>query len=233
MRSRDDLDVELDDYDDEPGAATQSYYLREPPRRGRRRVLLGLLIAALVVAGLAVFFIQRQIDPPGPTGEEISISIPKGSSTARIAAILDEKGVIKNATAFRYYLRVTGADPFEAGEYTLRKNQPFGDVVSTLRKGAVIKFDRITIPEGKNLKEIAALVGKIPGRSAQRFLDLANSGEIRSAYQPAGTNNLEGLLFPDTYFIEEKDDERAILQRMVTAFEEQARAAGIDNVRGI
>src|SRR3712207_8129725 len=43
---------------------------------------------------------------------------------------------------------------------------------------------------------ISALVGKLPGRSAQRFLDLANSGEIRSAYQPAGSNNLEGLLFP-------------------------------------
>ena len=231
MRSRDELDVELDDVEDE-AQLTQTYLL-DSPRGGRRRLLLGLLIGVLLVAGLAAFWVQRQIDPPGPTGEEIAVTIPKGSSTARIAAILDEKGVVRSATAFRYYLRVTGADPFEAGDYTLRKNQPFGEVVSTLRKGAEIAFDRITVPEGKNLKEIAALVGKLPGRSAQRFLELAASGEIRSAYQPSGSNNLEGLLFPDTYFVEEKDDERAILQRMVAAFDSQARAAGIDNVKGI
>ena len=233
VSSRHDLDVELDDDEDGSEPTTTYRYVEDRPRRRGRRVLLGLLVAGLLVAVLAIVWIQRQIDPPGPTGEEISITIPKGSSTARIAAILDEKGVIRSATAFRYYLRVTGSDPFEAGDYTLRKNQPFGDVVSTLRKGGEIAFDRITVPEGKTLKEIAALVGKLPGRSAQRFLDLAASGEIRSAYQPPGSNNLEGLLFPDTYFIEAKDDERSILQRMVTSFDDQARAAGIDNVRGI
>ena len=233
MSSRHDLDADLDaEYEADDAADRRRYLEERTPPRGRR-VLLGALIAVLFLAGLAAFWVQRQIDPPGPTGEEISVTIPKGSSTARIAAILDQKGVIKSATAFRYYLRATNAKPFEAGDYTLRKNQPFGDVVSTLRKGGEVAFDRITIPEGKTLKEIAALVGKLPGRSAQRFLDIAASGQVRSAYSPPGSNNLEGLLFPDTYFVEAKDDERRILERMVAAFDEQARAAGIDNVKGI
>ena len=206
-----------------------------PPRRRRRtwlRVLLGLLVTVLLLAGLGMVWVQRQIDPPGGAGPTVEVEIPRGSSTARIAAILDEQGVISNATLFRYYVRIKGAAPFDAGTYNLRRNQDFNSVIDTLEKGPVIVYDRVTVPEGKTVREVAEIVGRLPGRSAERFLQLAQSGEIRSDYQPAGSTNLEGLLFPDTYFVEDKDDERAILQRMVGAFDAQAERAGVDDPPG-
>jgi UPF0755 protein len=77
---------------------------------------------------------------------------------------------------------------------------------------------------------VAERVATLPGRSAEKFLEVANSGQVRSKYQPAGSNNLEGLLFPDTYNFEAKDDEKAILERMVRTFETAAAEAGIDDV---
>jgi UPF0755 protein len=205
-----------------------------PPRRRRTllRVLLGLAITFLLIGGLAMVWVQRQINPPGSAGPEVEIEIPKGSSTSRIAAILDQQGVIKNATLFRYYVRITGGAPFDAGTYKLRRNQDFNSVVDALEKGPVIVYDRITVPEGRSLHEVAEIVGKLPGRSAERFLELATSGEVRSDYQPPGSTNLEGLLFPDTYFVEDKDDELAILQRMVGAFDAQASRLGVDDPPG-
>jgi UPF0755 protein len=223
-------DTELYDdeqYEDEPGG--WHAYDERPPRSRLPRVVLAVVVLALLVGGLGAVWLQRKIDPPGGAGAEVTLTIPKGSSTARIAAILDSKGVISSATIYRYYLRVKGEGAFEAGTYKLRRNDDFNSVTRTLRKGPVVVYQRLTIPEGKTLKQIAALVGALPGRSAAKFLQLAASGEVRSTYEPAGVNNLEGLLFPDTYNFQEKDDELVILKRLVAEFETRAAGSGADD----
>jgi UPF0755 protein len=213
-------------YDDQHGWHS---YEAEPPRRSRLpRIVLAAVVLALLVGGLGAVWLQRKIDPPGSPGAEVTLTIPRGSSTARIAAILDDKGVISNATIFRYYLRVKGEGAFEAGTYTLRRNEDFNSVAETLRHGPVVVYQRLTIPEGKTLAQIAALVGALPGRSGTKFLELAQSGDVRSTYEPDGVNNLEGLLFPDTYNFLPKDDELAILKRLVAEFETRAARAGAD-----
>ncbi|HAS12557.1 MAG TPA: endolytic transglycosylase MltG, partial [Acidimicrobiaceae bacterium] len=61
-----------------------------------------------------------------------------------------------------------------------------------------------------------------------------DSGEIRSQYQPEGVTSYEGLLFPDTYEIDEDVDEAGFLRRLVaetdarlTALDVEARAAAL------
>ena len=202
------------------------------PRRGRRAlVLLAVVVACgLLAVGVGALWFQRQADPSGPRGQAITVAIPKGSSTQRIAAILDEKGVVDSARTFAPYVRAKGAGPFQTGSYTLPRNESFATVVATLSKGPKLSFERLTIPEGFTLRQVAERVGELPGRSAETFLEVAESGAVRSRYQPAGSNDLEGLLFPDTYQVQDKDDERAILQRMVTTFDTAAAQAGLDAV---
>ncbi|MBW3537754.1 MAG: endolytic transglycosylase MltG, partial [Actinobacteria bacterium] len=150
-----------------------------------------------------------------------------GASTARIAEILDEAGVVESARAFRIYTRVKGAGPFQAGDYTFPKRASFGEVVKILDAGPEIIQDRLTIPEGLTLEQIADRVGELPGRSKDAFLEAARSGEVRSTLQPDSVDTLEGLLFPDTYMLDRDDDETAILQRMVATFDRVAAEVGI------
>ena len=164
----------------------------------------------------------------GSGGAATTVSIVPGSSTQQIIATLDQKHVIKNSRLFRIYLRLKGDSGFEAGEYQFGKNLSFGDVVGVLKKGPKIALQRLTIPEGLTLKDIAARVGALPGRSATKFLEAAQSGVVHSTYQPAGSTNLEGLLFPDTYFVDAKEDETAILTRMVSEFDKVAGEVGLD-----
>jgi UPF0755 protein len=202
----------------------------DPPRRRGRRILMVLAAFAAVVlltAGAAAIYVNKQINPGGKRGIDVHLTIPLGSSTSHIADLLAARGVIHSATVFRWYVRVKGAPSFQAGDYTLPKNESYDSVIAVLKKGPEIAFDRITIPEGFTLAQIADRVGKT-GRSAQRFLDAAQSGQVRSRFEPAGSNNLEGLLAADTYFIEAKDDEVAILQRMVQGFDTEATQLGID-----
>ena len=60
-----------------------------------------------------------------------------------------------------------------------------GDLVGMLKKGPAAQFVRLTIPEGLTLKQIAARVGEMPGRSAAAFLEAARSGS-RALRVPAG-----------------------------------------------
>lgn len=204
------------------------------PRRGGRRTLLkvglGVTLAVLLTAGLVGVWVSGQIDPGSP-GEAVAVTVPKGATTSRIAAILDDKGVIGNARLFKLYVKAKGSGSFQAGNYTLRKHDSFGHVLEVLGKGAKAEADRITIPEGLTLVQIAERVGRLPGRNAERFLALARSGEITSPYSPPGSTNLEGLLFPSTYELKPTDDERAILQRMVNAFAAVGQTLGLDDAQ--
>lgn len=207
----------------------------EPPEQHERRrggrwltaagVVVALLVVATVVAGL---WVRGKIDPSGGPGEEVAVTIPEGTSTARIAELLAGEGIVSDASVFRYYVRVSGGGAFQAGDYTLRRNSAMGDVVAALDEGPELVFERLTVPEGLTLEKIGERVEEIERFSAERFLELAENGSVRSRYQPDDVDSLEGLLFPDTYQIDPKEDEAALLARMVEQFDAVATELGYD-----
>lgn len=194
-----------------------------------KRIVLIALAAALLVSGGAAYAVQRAVDPPGAAGEPVAVSIPQGSSTARIAEILQTEGVVPSARNFRLYVRFKKAGPFQAGDYTLEKRAPFGEIVEALSAGPEIIQDKLTVPEGLTLDQIADRVGKLPGRSAEAFMEAVESGDVRSEFQPENVSLMEGLLFPDTYLLDRTDDELDILKRMVATFDRVAIEAGVPN----
>lgn len=202
-----------------------------PEVRRRRLVVVGALFLVLVLlAGSAVVWFRRQVDPPGRPGEEVLVDVPQGSSTKRISEILDEKGVVSSASLFRGYVVRSKEGPFQAGSYRLRRSSSIEETLAVLDRGPELSFNRLTIPEGLILRQIAERVGRVPGRSAERFLEVAGSGQFRSQYQPEGSVNLEGLLLPETYNLEDTDDEGAIVERMVGAFDAAAAQLQLEQV---
>jgi UPF0755 protein len=201
-----------------------------PPKRRRWVVVLVAILAVLLlVAGAGGVWLSRQLNPPG-RGKEVTVVILPGSSTRKIGDVLERDGVITNALVFKLYAEYEGAGPFLAGTYSLTHHDSMHHVIKVLEAGARQILDRVTIPEGLTLDQIGARVGTLPGRSAARFLDLARSGAVRSQFEPAGTTNLEGLLFPSTYFVAKQEDELTILRRMVSAFEQVADDVGINQL---
>jgi UPF0755 protein len=195
-------------------------------RRGR--VVLGVLVTLLVVGLVAGVWLLRQVNPSGGPGEKVAVDVVPGTSVSGVANKLEDKGVIKSAGIFRLYLKVSGgAGSIQAGEYDLRKNLSMGEAKAALRRGPSIKFQKLTIPEALTLEQIADRVGELPGRSRDKFLAAARSGTVKSKYQPPGNTNLEGLLFPDTYLVTDKEDETGIVRRLVNRFDQVADEVGL------
>ena len=196
-----------------------------------KAVLVGAVLTVFLVAGAGLVWIRNQIDP-GSAGKPVLVTVPRGLSTSGVADLLERKGVITNATVFRYYAELKGLGPIQAGDYQLRRHSGLDGVVTALRRGASIEEpDRLTIPEGLTVDEIAERVGRLPGRSTDRFLGVARSGTIRAPLQPAESTTLEGMLYPDTYFFTKKDDETAILSRMVDGLTRTTDELGYDQAR--
>lgn len=198
--------------------------------RTRRWVLILVVAVAVLLAGLAggAWWVQRQIDPPGAPGDEVAITVADGMSISDIGELLGDEGVVASSRVFRLYTRFKGIGPVQAGDYTLRRNESMRTVIDVLEAGpATAEPMRLTVPEGFTIAQVAGRVDELGDLSGARFLELAESGTIRSRYQAPGVG-LEGFLLPETYFFEPDEDEEAVLRRMVELFDERASAAGIE-----
>ena len=172
---------------------------------------------------------QKQIDPGSP-GEVRTITIAEGSSSSKIGQVLADEGIIKSAFVWDWYLRINGGGPFQAGEYELADNSSMGDVVKVLQRGPRPPDERrYTMPEGFTVVETLARLAdpdKGLGLDLATMQQLLDSGQVRSAYQPADQPSNEGILFPETYSVDESADERAVLQQMVDELD--ATMAGLE-----
>jgi UPF0755 protein len=236
-------DSHIDDVDDDVGDVGDDddewVEISSAPGGGRRVlvVLAAIAVALLVVAGVGAVWFQRQVDPPGKPGAAIGIDIPEGTSTQAIGDLLASKDVIASTFVWKnWFVRVKKVGPFEAGHYELQKHSSMRDVIDLLEKGpALPPFQRVTVPEGFIVPEIVARLADpkkgIAGFEVATLQALIDGGKIRSKYQPAGQKSLEGLLFPDTYRVEQGEDERAVLSRMIGQLDDTLDALHVETAQ--
>lgn len=205
-------------------------------RNGRARFLLGctgVLVLALVVllGGAWVLLYGSQTD--APPGRAVQFEVPKGSSTAAIADILVDAGVISNANMFRLQARLADADAgLKAGVYDLTTGMSYNDAIAELTRGPEIIYSTVTIPEGFVIDLIAERLEAQANIPASEFLALARTGGAREfpdyPYLAAGyQGSLEGYLFPKTYRIKEGATAREVIEMMLDQFDREMTAVNL------
>jgi UPF0755 protein len=224
------------DFDDaEPrlvvGRTSRSVAQAERRRRRRRLtavvVVLAVAILPFVIAAGWFYF---QVEPRGSQGETVAVSIGDDWGAGQVGSALSEADVVDSALAFRIWATATGASPFEAGTYSFRTNMGARDAANVLKAGPPTAAQAdltLLLPPGLTLNQIADRVGQLPGHNRDTFLQIANSGAIRSKYQPANVNSLEGFLFPDTYRIGGHEDDGEVVKKLVARFDEIADRVGL------
>jgi peptidoglycan lytic transglycosylase G len=206
-----------------------------PPGRGaggsrrRRRwpvvlVLAALLLLPLVIGGAWFWY---QTDPPGDPGRRVEVEVRPGWGVSQVGDALASRGVVGSSLAFRLYVQLSGAGPFQAGTFVLRKDMGSRPAADVLQQPAALTYRKLALIPGLTLEMIAARVGQIPGLSRDRFLQVAASNTIRSKFQPADVTSLQGLTWPDTYYVSKADTEETLLKTIVGQFDKEATKAGL------
>ncbi|PXW91590.1 UPF0755 protein [Streptohalobacillus salinus] len=211
-------------------------------------VAIILLIVGMFFAGRFIYdYITDGLNPVDPdSNEQISIEIPLGSSSANIAEILEENGIINNSLMYRIYIKVNNVTGFQAGEYTLSPSMSLDEVSSELLSGVIMEeaLYNVTIPEGRTIEQIAELLENGANIDQEEFLDLMQDEEyIQSLINlyPSILSDvildddirypLEGYLFAATYPIySEKPAADNVIRQMLDRTEQvyQTHFAEID-----
>jgi UPF0755 protein len=198
-------------------------------RHRRRRRLRGLAILLFLIVlfgggGAAVFGYYTWATGASGPQKRVSLTIPKGTTGAEVGELLEEKGVIRSALAFRLLLRFRGvSSDFKAGRYTnLTTNMVISDVLVRLADGPKVKSISVTFPEGYTLEQTAARAARDLDVSRKKFLELATSGRFSAPpYLPEGRKTVEGFLYPNTYDFVKDVGPKGVIDRLLTSFKEQ------------
>lgn len=178
-------------------------------------VFIILIIAFSGLIGGGYLYIKSALKPVDPSDKTtVNVKIPIGSSVSSISRILEENEIIKDARVFKYYIKFKNESGFQAGKYKLNRSMTFQEIIERLKQGKLmdeVAF-QITIPEGRQLKEIASIVANNTSFSEEvilgRLTDKKFIDSMRAKYPDLLTDDifgkevkyaLEGYLYPATY----------------------------------
>ena len=178
-------------------------------------LMLCAILGALLYAGTYVYAFLYV--PPNEIAAEKIVLIKRGTSLRGIAETLEHEGVVSDKDLFmilaRYYRE---GKSVKAGEYRFSTSMLPTDVLEMLQDGKIF-FRTATIPEGYTSFQIAELLDTLGYAPKEEFLELAFNKEL-AAELKIEADNLEGYLFPNTYFIHRGMNTEDIIRRMVQQF---------------
>ena len=231
-----DTDLQDDEYWEDEWDDEDYVYVPEDRGIGRKFAYVGLCFVLIIVLviGASGYWLMNQVNPSGGDGEPVTLVIPNDAGLATISRLLEEKGIVSNATIFRYYAKYKDISTVKAGEYDrLYTNDSMDDVIARLNQGPIPpKFSEVTFPEGLWLSETAmTAISAYPEMDPFEFSTVLGSPDTaRSRYMPEG-KPFDGFLFPATYRVEDPDraNEQKLVDQMVKQFDTVGQEIGLDN----
>lgn len=184
---------------------------------------IALLVLALLGAagGIAAkLWLDRALSPVVEDPEAartIAFEVAPGDSFWRIAATLEERGIIRNARVARWFAQSEQiGSKLKAGEYEISNAQSTPEIFEALTAGRV-QTHPVVIPEGFRATEIADRLAAAGLADRDRFMEVVLDPNSPARYGVEGPT-LEGYLFPDTYRFARGVPEGRIAKAMVEQF---------------
>ncbi len=205
----------------------------------KKKILwITIILALLVIVAAAVLLLPKiksylpyYFDMMGLRQKDISytLTIDKEDFENEVALKLQDNKVIYSATRFLNYLKSHYPDfVWYNGIYYLNANMSYRELCAALKSPNIpINYAKIVIPEGRTVKEIAAIVAQSGLCSEADFLAAADSydydysfiEELKNRDQNLIGYKLEGYLFPATYeFREDTVTPHEMVDKMLSTF---------------
>ena len=165
--------------------------------------------------------------------QEIGFTVESGQSLSSVANRLEEAGLIRNHTVFKYYCDFAGmGQKIQVGSYVLKPSMTMSEIADQLTRGDGNPIVRnITMIPGWTLEDFAAdMVNRGVLTDSAEFLELCRTGEKFSDYyyiaDVLASNNvnqrryvLEGYLSANTYEVYVTATAEDIIRRLLSQTE--------------
>jgi UPF0755 protein len=183
-------------------------------KAGAASILLILLVISIWMLNDIMEFADTSA---APHAEEKLVTISSRQPLKSTADMLFDSGIISAPNYFYLYARGFGyARRIQAGEYMVSAAMTPRQILELMVSGRIY-LHRVTIPEGYNLKEIAAAFAAAGLVSDETFLQSAKDPQFCRRWN-IDAASLEGYLFPDTYYFPKGVGVEKILSTMIQRF---------------
>ncbi len=185
-------------------------------------LLIIFLLFSLYICGKK--YIENQIlRLYGEKGIFAFVEIKQGMGLKDSAYLLKKKGVIKNRIFFllghKIYFK---GKTIKAGEYKFEFPLSLYEVLRKITNGEIY-LHKITIPEGSTIDDIATILEDEGVLAGDEFIKACKRTDLVFQISEEA-ENLEGFLFPDTYFFPKGMNPGEVAEIMVDRFKEKVRS---------
>nr|WP_225419452.1 endolytic transglycosylase MltG [Lacticaseibacillus baoqingensis] len=198
--------------------------------------VVGIVITVLVIiAFMGYRYVHHALGAvDAKDNQSLTVTIPSGATTKMIGTRLENKGLIKSALVFNYYVKFHNVSNFQAGDYTLTKAESLPAIIRVLRGGSAASDSAgsVLVKEGVTADTVADAVDKLKTKDPQytkaNFIKLLKDENffnqlekqyprlLKSAKAAKGVRyRLEGYLFPATYTVTKGESLKALITEMV------------------
>lgn len=183
------------------------------------------IIIMFVVIGCRGYYLSIVKKPlKNINGTEI-VAINSGDTVKTVINRLNKEGKIKNSWLIRLYMKLNPADiSIKKSEININADMSFDELLLAIDQAepsADSGVARVTIPEGKNIEEIGAILEDKGVISKKDFIDSCQKYELPSYIKKDSDRKyaLEGFLFPDTYDFVKGSTGNTVIRVMLRNFE--------------
>lgn len=208
--------------------------------------IMGVLAIVILLASIAAFSVYNWVEKGAFEGTASNsnvlqnFEIKEGEGVKVIAANLASKKLIENEKFFLYHLWKTKKDAkLQAGAYEISPDMTISQIVDKFTGGKVkVEVVKLTIPEGFTNKKIIDLLRQKEPAIADEFEEIVQCKCLGNAdcacdkfskkYDflaqiPNGVD-MEGYLFPDTYFIDKEETGATLVSKFLNNFNKKVDA---------
>jgi len=197
---------------------------RRKLKRIRFFVILGVLLIGIIVACVSL----------SSKSGKVTITIPEGASSRKIAEILKENDVIESKYLFLINLKFSDYNgKLHFGTFQLDKSDSYGEIIETLAAGGAKKETvTITIPEGYSVEQIKATVVEMGLCTDSEFEEALKKDYdypfLKAVPKDANVKySIQGYLYPSTYEIFTDATAEDIIRTMLDEFQNQTKGLNI------
>lgn len=185
-----------------------------------------LFLAAIAAAAAGYMWYQNALTPVTNTMHNITFKVGEGASVEQIANHLESEGLVRSALATQIYMRLAHKTEVKAGNYVLSPNQSVAEIADWLNEGHIDTL-KVTILPGRTLNDLKGDLAQYGYKPEDIEAALNEKWEHPIlADKPAGVN-IEGYVYPETYFMEADSTPHDLIKRSFDEFEKQIESQDI------
>lgn len=163
-----------------------------------KTVVMLAVLAILGAAGGWGWYTWAQ-GPKDASASKVSFRVPKGASSKRVGKLLEDKGMIRSALAWRIYLRLNHSSSPKAGIHEISAAMNIPQLIEELASKPVAEDISITMVEGWRIRDADKILSSKGFFAPGAYMAVTSQPEKFKIPFPFKAKTLAGYLLPNTY----------------------------------